>query len=92
MSDRQIIANGEVVLDGHPDIVQARRTAIKLADKPKLIVAIPIGAKPVTSVLPHPEEKGKLYEVSDGFRAPGLLPAEFMLSHMNWVPTSSWMQ
>lgn len=85
MSDpnRQIIENGEVVLDGHPDIIQARRTSIKLADKPKLIVAIPIGAKPVTSVLPLDD---KLYEVNDGFRAPGLIPAEFLLSHMNWVP------
>lgn len=84
MSDRQIISNGDLVLDGEVDIKQARRTAIKLAEKPKLVVAIPIGAKPVTSVLPGPD--GKLYDVNDGFRAPGLLPAEFMLSHMNWVP------
>lgn len=83
MSDRQIISN-EVVLDGKADIIQARRTAIKLAEKPKLVVALPIGSKPVTSVLP--DKEGNLYEVNDGFRAPGLLPVEFMLSHMNWVP------
>ena len=82
-NDRQIISN-EIVLDGEVDVKAARRGAIKLADKPKLVVAMPIGAKPITSVLP--DKDGNLYEVNDGFRAQGLLPVEFMLSHMNWVP------
>ena len=84
MSDNRQIISNEIVLDGEADIKQARRSAIKLAEKPKLIVALPIGSKPLTSVLPGKD--GKLYEVNDGFRAPGLLPVEFMLSHMNWVP------
>ena len=84
MSDNRQIISNEIVLDGEADIKQARRSAIKLAEKPKLIVALPIGSKPLTSVLPGKD--GQLYEVNDGFRAPGLLPVEFMLSHMNWVP------
>jgi hypothetical protein len=83
VADNRNIIQNEVVLDGEADIVQARRTSIKLAEKPRIVVAMPIGAKPVTSVLPL---DGKLYQVSDGFRAPGLIPVEFMLSHMNWVP------
>lgn len=82
MSERQLIG-AEYVLDGEVDILQARRTAIKLAERPKIAVALPVGSKPVTSILPL---DGKLYDVSDGFRAPGLVPIEFMLAHMNWVP------
>ncbi len=79
----RIMPSSEIVLDGEVDIKMARRTAIKLAEKPRIVVAMPIGSKPVVSVLP--DKDGNLYEVNDGFRAPGLVPAEFMLSHMNWV-------
>jgi hypothetical protein len=81
--DQKNVQN-EIVLDGHPDIVQARRTAIKLADKPNVLVAMPIGGKPVVDVFE--DENGKLWNNSRGFRAQGLIPVQFMLAHMNWVP------
>ena len=89
------LINKDVVLDGKPDIVIPRRASIKLATKPQIVVAIPIGCKPVSTVLECPmcTEAHKKdpkhpfqYEVSDGFRAPGLVPIHFMLQHMNWVP------
>lgn len=87
--------NPDVVLDGKPDIVVPRRASIKLATKPQIVVAIPIGCKPVTSILECPHcktlnEKDKshhyIYEVNEGFRAPGVVPMQFLLQHMNWVP------
>ena len=81
--ESQMIEN-DIVLDGHPDIIQGRRTAIKLAERPKLIVAIPIGGKPVIDVFEDAE--GKRWQNERGFRAQGLVPATFMLAHMNWVP------
>lgn len=83
MSENRNIIQNDIVLDGEADIKHARRTSIKLAERPKIVVAMPIGSKPLTSVLPL---DGNLYQVNDGFRAPGLIPVEFMLSHMNWVP------
>lgn len=74
----------EVVMDGHPDIVQARRTAIKLASKPRIVVAMPVGGKPVIDVFDAPD--GKTYANERGFRAQGLVPVQFLLSHMNWTP------
>ena len=74
----------EVVLDGHPDIIQARRSAIKLAEKPRILVAMPIGGKPVIDVFDGPD--GKRYANERGFRAQGLIPVQFMLAHMNWTP------
>jgi hypothetical protein len=76
--------DNEIVLDGHPDIQVARRTSIKLADKPRIIVAMPIGGKPVVDVFQ--DKDGKQYANQRGFRAQGLIPVHFMLSHMNWVP------
>ena len=76
--------HNEVVLDGHPDIIQARRTAIKLAEKPKILVAMPIGGKPVIDVFT--DQAGNQIANQRGFRAQGLLPVQFMLAHMNWVP------
>jgi len=89
------MVNPDVVLDGTPDIVVPRRASIKLADKPQIIVAIPIGCKPVSTVLECPQclvrhEQGQeehyRFSVDDGFRAPAMIPAQFMLAHMNWVP------
>lgn len=74
----------DVVMDGHPDIAVARRTAIKLAQRPKVVVAMPIGGKPVVDVFEDPN--GNKYANQRGFRAQNLIPVQFMLSHMNWVP------
>lgn len=76
--------HNEVVLDGHPDIVQARRTAIKLSQRPKIVVAMPVGGKPVVDVFQ--DINGKQYANHRGFQAHGLVPVQFLLSHMNWVP------
>lgn len=78
------IQHDNIVLDGHPDIITARRSAIKLATRPKIMVAMPIGGKPVIDVFEDVE--GKKYANHRGFRAQGLIPAHFMLAHMNWVP------
>ena len=75
----------DIVLDGEADIQVARRTSIKLADKPRIYVAMPIGTKPVSSVLACPSCE-QTYNVADGFRAPFMVPVHFMLQHMNWVP------
>jgi len=96
MASEKLI-NPDVVLDGTPSIVQPRRASIKLATKPQIIVAMPIGGKPVSTVLECPNCKVRhdadpesnphyRYEVNEGFRAPGLIPIQFLLSHMNWVP------
>ena len=77
------LINKDVVLDGKPDIVIPRRASIKLATKPQIVVAIPIGCKPVSTVLECPmctEARKKdpshpfQYEVSEGFRAPVAWP------------------
>lgn len=73
------------VLDGHPDISIARRTSVKLASRPKIYVAIPIGAKPLQSVLPCPTCE-QTFQVHDGHTVPFMVPVQFMLQHMNWVP------
>ena len=83
MDNAQTLQN-EIVLDGHPDIIQARRTAIKLAQKAKIIVALPIGGKPVIDVFQAPD--GVQYANERGFRAQGLVPVQFLMSHMNWTP------
>ena len=74
----------EIVLDGHPDIIQARRTAIKLAQKPRIVVAMPIGGKPVVDVFEGLD--GTKVANSRGFRAQGLIPIQFFMAHMNWTP------
>lgn len=79
-----IIQHDNLVLDGDTDIVTARRSAIKLATRPKILVAIPVGGKPVIDVFEDIE--GKKYANHRGFRAQGLVPIHFLLSHMNWVP------
>ena len=81
----QHLTASDAVLDGHPDITIARRTAVKLAEKPRIYVAIPIGAKPITSILECPGCQ-QTYQVNDGFAVPYVVPVHFMLSHMNWVP------
>lgn len=79
------ISASDAVLDGHPDITVARRTSVKLASNPRVYVAIPIGAKPLSTVLDCPG-CAKKYEVTEGFTVPSMIPVHFMLSHMNWVP------
>lgn len=74
----------EIVLDGHPDIITARRTAIKLAQKPRIMVAMPVGGKPVVDVFEGPD--GQKYANQRGFQAQGLVPIQFVMSHMNWTP------
>lgn len=74
----------EIVMDGHPDIIQARRTAIKLATRPRIVVAMPIGGKPVIDVFEDAD--GNKIANQRGFRANGLIPVQFLLAHMNWTP------
>ncbi len=73
------------VLDGKADIITARRTSIKLAQKPRIFVAIPIGSKPLSSRLPCPSCK-QTFDVNEGTTVPYVVPVQFMLQHMNWVP------
>jgi hypothetical protein len=73
------------IMDGQSDIAAARRTAVKLAEAPRIVVAIPIGGKPYSTVLPCPSCE-QTYQVSEGHNVPHLIPVHFMLSHMNWVP------
>ncbi len=81
MSDK---IENEIVLDGHPDIVQARRTAIKLAQSPQVVVAMPIGGKAVVDVFE--DEDGNKIANQRGFQAQGLVPIQFLMAHMNWTP------
>jgi len=74
----------DIVLDGHADIAVARRTAIKLADKPRVVVCMPVGGKPVVDVFEDLD--GNKVANERGFRAQGLVPIQFLLSHMNWTP------
>lgn len=74
----------EIVLDGHPDLIQARRTAIKLATKPNIVVAMPIGGKAVVDVFE--DENGNKIANQRGFQAQGLVPIQFVMAHMNWTP------
>ncbi len=81
----QQIQTNDNVLDGHADISVARRTAVKLATTPKIYVAIPIGGKVINSVLPCPTCE-QTFSVNDGHTVPFMVPIQFMLQHMNWVP------
>jgi hypothetical protein len=80
----QLFATDDI-LDGQPDAVVRRRTSVKLADKPQIAVAIPVGGKPIQNVLPCPK-CGIDYAVDTGFVIPAHVPAAFLLSHMNWIP------
>jgi hypothetical protein len=80
----QIHASDQV-LDGQVDVKAARRTAVKLADTPRIVVAIPIGGKAYTTILPCPSCE-QTFQVNEGHTVPAMIPAHFMLSHMNWVP------
>lgn len=81
---QQIHANDQV-LDGQVDVIAARRTAVKLADRPRIVVAIPIGGKAYSTVLPCPSCE-QTFQVNEGHTVPSLVPVHFLLSHMNWVP------
>lgn len=77
--------------DMKPDGVVARRSAIKLSEGPKIAVALPIGGKPLTTVLDCPQcrergEKHHRFDVTSGFVSKGVVPFQFMLQHMNWLP------
>lgn len=85
MDEGTKIMGSDDVLDGQPDFVVPRRTSVKLANKPHIVVAIPIGGKATSNVLECPECR-KSYRVDEGFVVPSHLPAAFFLSHMNWVP------
>ena len=85
MGDSIHITDSDMVLDGQPDYVIGRRSSIKLASKPQIMVAIPIGGKAHDSVLQCPGCE-KSYKVDTGFVVPASVPAIFFLSHMNWVP------
>jgi len=81
----------DVALTGSSDTIVARRSSIKLSDGPKIMVCIPIGAKPVTTVLECPQckERGEpntKMEVDEGFRPQGMVPYQFMIQQMNWLP------
>jgi len=83
--------NNEVPLDGTVDKVVLKRSAIKLSAGPRIMVCLPIGGKQVTNILECPRCKDEddnpvKYQVDEGFRPQGLVPFEFMLQHMNWLP------
>jgi ubiquinone/menaquinone biosynthesis C-methylase UbiE len=80
-----------VPLDGQADKIMLRRSAIKLSEGARIVVAIPIGGKPLHSVLECPTCRDSAghpvkYQIDDGFIAQGYVPMEFMLQHMNWLP------
>lgn len=83
--------NNKVALTGNVDDVIMRRGAIKLSEGPKIMIAVPIGGKPLSTVLDCPqcrarnEERTKM-EVHDGFIAQAVVPFQFLAQHMNWLP------
>lgn len=84
MSDEKILNN--VVMDGKPDVATMRRSEIKMqASNPHITVVMPVGNKEVGAVVPCPSCKKELI-VSDGKRVPGLVPIQWAIQHMNWVP------
>ena len=84
--------NNEVELVGSPDMIVNRRSAIKLAQGPRIMVVIPVGGKRCNTVLECPQCKANpdveqhKFQVDNGFEPLGLVPVEFMLQHMNWLP------
>lgn len=81
----------DVELTGKSDVIVMRRSAIKLSEGPKIMVCVPIGAKPVSTVLECPQckQRGEAQtkmEVNEGFRPQGLVPYQFMIQQMNWLP------
>lgn len=82
---------GDAIMDGKPDVTVMRRNAIKLSEGPKIMVCVPIGGKNVSSVLECPQckQRGEQHykmEVNEGFRPQGLVPYQFMIQQMNWLP------
>ena len=83
--------NPEVEMDGKADMIAAKRSAIKLAEGPKVMVAMPIGAKPLTTVLQCPQckeddtKERHEFQVNEGFRPEALVPIQFMIAQMNWL-------
>lgn len=81
----------DVVMDGKADLIIKRRSSIKMAEGPRIMVCMPIGGKPVSTVLDCPQckERGEektLMQVDEGFRPEGLVPYQFMVQQMNWLP------
>ena len=86
MSKHVSIMNHDVV-DGTPKIQVDRRTQIKLAQKPQIVIAIPCGDKHQASVLKCPSDHGgcgKVWMLPEQ-RQPNLIPVHLMLAHMNMI-------
>lgn len=83
--------NDEVAMDGKADMIVQKRAAIKLSEGPRIMVCMPVGGKPVTTVLECPqckEDPSKSqheFQVNTGFRPEGLIPLQFMIAQMNWL-------
>ncbi len=81
----------DAVMDGEVSVLMGQRSAIKLSAGPKIMVAVPIGPKPVTSVLNCPQcatrgEEHTEMQVDDGYRPEAMVPVQFMIQQMNWLP------
>lgn len=70
-----------VQLDGEPQIQVIRNPDIKLANKPYIVMAFPMGEKEISTVFECPDCDKKW--LAPGHRAPHLVPFTFLTHHMN---------
>jgi len=77
----------EVQQDGEAKLRFDRRPSIKLANKPNIVVCMPIGDKHTSTVLKCPKEQGGCGQhwEAPGMRMPALVPIQWALAHMNLV-------
>ena len=69
-------------LTGPVDLVEHRRTAIKLRQNPTIVVCIPVGPTKVNAIFETPD--GNKWQ-GDGFIAPAVVPLKWALNHMQIV-------
>lgn len=77
----EILQNNDV-LAGEVSAFASRRSAIKLADCPGIVVCVPIGGKEDASEFETPD--GQRWQQA-GNRANGLVPIQWVLAQMGWV-------
>lgn len=74
--------NNSQELEGEVSIHTMRRSAIKLADCPHIVICMPIGTKEDATLFETPD--GKTW-IQPGVRAHGLVPIQWVLNNQQWV-------
>ncbi len=87
MNDKKISITNHDVTDGKPKIQIDRNPSVKIATKPKIVVAIPCGDKHQAGLLQCHAEHGGCGKawLTPAVRQPNLIPVQLMLAHMNMV-------